>query len=697
MRNQYTTENIVQLSTSSSSDNDKKAVVMEKKSFLPLMKEQPKTKKRTPVKQVKVINNNKNSSSKEDADLSVYEKRERIIVNKIFASFNCGENISYDIRKDILASIIGCKIEDYYWYLLSKMRPGMEFENFGKYWGMDFILPIYGKNNSRKYHPLNEEEEKKRFYYENHQPLWDEEIVHKFGSYHQREVVFSISSTDRNDVYNPLKGRKIMLYVSRHPIIAIHNSLKSLYSQKGRMYYSNNGIMVANNALGIQHTYENIETYHMLSYEFKKFKFNQIYNSIAKLHGKYNDFTSEHRKLEIEVELIKESVESCKARVKTIKENNNGKEKDVLENIIKIKEEAIARGEKRLEIDETKIRFMNSHINKFVLPKCFSGMECGHYVIPVDIKRCLNCKNVLNVLKTIVYDKINKYIKNSVASLKDEKKTRSRFWWIDVLGCSLKDYHRYLTTKFQYGMHWSDYDARSKRLWEITFIQKIPQQLIAQRKHLDSLPPSATRHKTNHQLNMKLAPYFHYTNTAPTFFKKVKREHKVHIPTFRTFYKECFDNPDAQIRQDYLDKFRASSLSCLYYTYREINPKPPNLLSKGSLDRKFFPTENTIIERQIDDQSIRHSFSQKCVSKEGNTRTAVDYMRALGEKHEDCQKNTSTSSSSAVSRKQSSVIKPERQITVYNEAPFGSGDPFDCSKRFIKIYKKHILQSEVFR
>jgi len=62
--------------------------------------------------------------------------------------------------------LLGCEIQFFKEYLESKFKIGMSWENYGKIWHVDHIIPC------KKFDLQNPEQQKKCFHYTNLQPLW---------------------------------------------------------------------------------------------------------------------------------------------------------------------------------------------------------------------------------------------------------------------------------------------------------------------------------------------------------------------------------------------------------------------------------------------------------------------------------------------------------------------------------------------
>ena len=73
------------------------------------------------------------------------------------------ENVSKTLRS---IELIGCSIPELKQHLESKFLPTMTWENYGKYWHIDHIIPC------SKFDLTKEEEQRKCFHYTNLQPLF---------------------------------------------------------------------------------------------------------------------------------------------------------------------------------------------------------------------------------------------------------------------------------------------------------------------------------------------------------------------------------------------------------------------------------------------------------------------------------------------------------------------------------------------
>ena len=72
--------------------------------------------------------------------------------------------------------LIGCTSDELKNYLESKFLPTMTWDNYGKYWHIDHIIPC------SLFNLIDEEEQKKCFHYTNMQPLFTTtEIAKSFG------------------------------------------------------------------------------------------------------------------------------------------------------------------------------------------------------------------------------------------------------------------------------------------------------------------------------------------------------------------------------------------------------------------------------------------------------------------------------------------------------------------------------------
>jgi len=86
--------------------------------------------------------------------------------------------IKGNVKSDKTMNLIGCNIEFLKNYLESKFKPGMSWDNYGKYgWHVDHIKPCV------KFDLSNPSEQRKCFNYKNLQPLWAEENWSKNDKY----------------------------------------------------------------------------------------------------------------------------------------------------------------------------------------------------------------------------------------------------------------------------------------------------------------------------------------------------------------------------------------------------------------------------------------------------------------------------------------------------------------------------------
>ena len=82
--------------------------------------------------------------------------------------------ISGSYHKEHALNLLGCTIEEFIYYIESKFRPGMTWQNWSLYgWHLDHIIPLSKFNWSD---PLQYQ---KAFHYTNLQPLWAEENLRK--------------------------------------------------------------------------------------------------------------------------------------------------------------------------------------------------------------------------------------------------------------------------------------------------------------------------------------------------------------------------------------------------------------------------------------------------------------------------------------------------------------------------------------
>jgi len=66
--------------------------------------------------------------------------------------------------------LIGCSKEELKWHLEKQFKPGMTWDNYGK-WHVDHIIPLYTAKTEQEVYKL--------YHYTNLQPLWAEENLRK--------------------------------------------------------------------------------------------------------------------------------------------------------------------------------------------------------------------------------------------------------------------------------------------------------------------------------------------------------------------------------------------------------------------------------------------------------------------------------------------------------------------------------------
>jgi len=86
-------------------------------------------------------------------------------------------------RNIIYKKLLGCNLQEFELYLISKLQEGMTFDNYGE-WEIDHIKPI------SKFNLNNENELLECCNYKNLQPLWKIENRSKFNKY--EEVITNI-------------------------------------------------------------------------------------------------------------------------------------------------------------------------------------------------------------------------------------------------------------------------------------------------------------------------------------------------------------------------------------------------------------------------------------------------------------------------------------------------------------------------
>jgi hypothetical protein len=84
-------------------------------------------------------------------------------------------------KSDTTIRLVGCSIKFLKNYLKRRFKPGMSWNNYGK-WHIDHIRPCASFNLSKA------SEQKKCFHYKNLQPLWAEENLSKNDKYEYKVI-----------------------------------------------------------------------------------------------------------------------------------------------------------------------------------------------------------------------------------------------------------------------------------------------------------------------------------------------------------------------------------------------------------------------------------------------------------------------------------------------------------------------------
>ena len=577
-----------------------------------------------------ILINNRAKETK--SSLVCYEKYENLLLFDIlgYISEFSGYYEDVDIMKndenkkkkvaEFVESVIGCKIVEYFWFLLSKMRNGMTFENYKKLWKIDYILPIKSTYDamSRSFH---KREKKDRLKFYTHQPLWTEEYAVKFDKYYEREITFD---EVEKDGYNPIPIRKFTIYYTNEPIIINHSSTNSKSKNK-------------------DHVYENL-----ISYSIKNFPL------------KLSDYTSllytKHVTDEIR-NIMKDDVEILESKTREMKSgsvddmvwiNHIIKKYDYLlsENISNTSQSDLAiedKTDKLLHIMKDKVNHMTKVVDNFLEPKVPNGMSCGHFVIQKDKKdksKCAECHTILETIKSIIYNKMYDYfqsfsknfeIEDGFCSFDDDKKGKNGkwIWWMDLLGCSLEDYHRYLTSMFDYTMTWEGFSLRSERLWTIGFINLPPTQ--KKRKSTKNWKVG----KSAKELHIKdFVKYFHYTNTMPVKIISKHRNKKIKeginkrlLSLNEDFISRCMNHKEEDMRAENLKAIKKNCLKKLCQKYEERSADNAEIVSELEKLRSM-PIS---ILRKYNSQTILVVISNK---KEANT-SIMDVKRVRKRKIND--------------------------------------------------------------
>lgn len=106
------------------------------------------------------------NKKRRDKDLPYFNKPEHKIAHSLRHRLN--KIIKYKERKihKKIIPFLGCSVTELKKHLESKFLPTMSWDNYGKYWHIDHIVPC------KSFDLLIEEEQKKCFHYTNLQPLF---------------------------------------------------------------------------------------------------------------------------------------------------------------------------------------------------------------------------------------------------------------------------------------------------------------------------------------------------------------------------------------------------------------------------------------------------------------------------------------------------------------------------------------------
>lgn len=81
--------------------------------------------------------------------------------------------VAKTLKADKTFNLIGCSAEEFKLYLESKFLEGMSWQNYGKGWHIDHIIPCSAFDLSKQ------EEQRKCFHFSNCQPLWKKDNLKK--------------------------------------------------------------------------------------------------------------------------------------------------------------------------------------------------------------------------------------------------------------------------------------------------------------------------------------------------------------------------------------------------------------------------------------------------------------------------------------------------------------------------------------
>jgi hypothetical protein len=104
---------------------------------------------------------NKYTNQKRQKDINF--KLSTYLRNRIYCA------LKRNVKSKSTIKLLGCSIDLLRLHLQSKFRPGMSFDNYGKEWEIDHIIPCARFDLSRA------DEQVRCFHYTNLQPLWKSE------------------------------------------------------------------------------------------------------------------------------------------------------------------------------------------------------------------------------------------------------------------------------------------------------------------------------------------------------------------------------------------------------------------------------------------------------------------------------------------------------------------------------------------
>lgn len=156
---------------------NKEKILEERKNYRVLHKEEIKTKKKeyreTHKEEIKIKKKQYRETHKEQRNEYERERKENDINYRILTNLRNRIGLAIHSQKarkfDRTINLLGCDYEQLKQHLENQFRDGMNWENYGKVWQVDHIIPCAAFDLTK------EEQQKECFNYKNLQPLLVEE------------------------------------------------------------------------------------------------------------------------------------------------------------------------------------------------------------------------------------------------------------------------------------------------------------------------------------------------------------------------------------------------------------------------------------------------------------------------------------------------------------------------------------------